>query len=155
MLPELMPDTEPSGGKAPVDIQVWTPDAAGAAFQTSFVADTDPVVFELVDISRTDIQAGLIPAICHADLTVDNFKMRRFINIETIKKKFVFYGGWHQTLLKASQQRRSKPGREWFFLKLRQIILCFSFFDTPFTVSISRAAKLKASGSVVKISLCS
>ena len=72
MLPELMPDTEPSGGKAPVNIQVRTPDAAGVAFQTSFVADTDPVVFELVDIRWTDIQTGLIPAICHADLTVDN-----------------------------------------------------------------------------------
>jgi len=54
-LPEFMTDSEPSGGKAPVDIQMWASDAAGAAFETSFVVDTDPVMFEFVNIGRTDI----------------------------------------------------------------------------------------------------
>ena len=94
-LSEFMPDTEPSGGKAPIDIQMRAPDAAGAAFETSFVADTDPALFELVNIGRTDIQAGLIPAIFHTDLSVDNSKMRRFIHVESIQKKFVFNSGSH------------------------------------------------------------
>ena len=90
-----MPDAEPSGGKAPVDIQVRASDSAGAAFETSFIVDTDPVVFEFVNIGRTNIQAGLLPAIFHTDLGVDNSKMRRFIHVESVQKKFICYGGSH------------------------------------------------------------
>ena len=90
-----MPDAETSGGKTPIDVQMWASDAAGAAFETSFVVDTDPVTFELINIGRTDIQAGLLPAVFHTDLFVDNLKMRRFIYVESIQKKFVFNSGSH------------------------------------------------------------
>ena len=90
-----MPDAETSGGKTPIDIQMWACDTAGAAFKTSFVIDTDPVTFELIDIGRTDIQAGLLPAVFHTDLAVDNSKMRRFIHVESIQKEFVFNSGSH------------------------------------------------------------
>jgi hypothetical protein len=90
-----MPDAETSGGKTPVDIQMRASDAAGAAFETSFVVNTDPITFELINIGRTDIQAGLLPAVFHTDLSVDNLKMRRFIYVESIQKKFVFNSGSH------------------------------------------------------------
>jgi hypothetical protein len=90
-----MPYAETSGGKTPVDIQMWASDAAGAAFETSFVVNTDPIMFELINIGRTDIQAGLLPAVFHTDLSVDNLKMRRFIHVESIQKKFVFNSGSH------------------------------------------------------------
>ena len=67
-----MPDAETSGGKTPIDVQMW-----------------------LINIGRTDIQAGLLPAVFHTDLAVDNSKMRRFIHVESIQKEFVFNSGSH------------------------------------------------------------
>jgi hypothetical protein len=103
-LPEFVPYTETAGGKSPVDIQVWTSDATGTAFEASLVAYNDPIVLEFIYIGWADVQTRLFFAIFHTNLTIDNPKMRCFIHVETIKKKFVFYCSRHQTLLNASQQ---------------------------------------------------
>lgn len=103
-LSEFMPYTESASGESPVDIQVWAPNATGTAFQTSLVAYTDSIVLEFIYIGRADVQTRLFFAIFHTNLTIDNPKMRCFIHVETIKKKFVFYCSRHQTLLNASQQ---------------------------------------------------
>ncbi len=55
VLPELMPHAVSASGKAPFDIEVWTSDTAGSAFEAAFVADADAVFFQFIDVGGADI----------------------------------------------------------------------------------------------------
>lgn len=152
---ELVLDPVTSFWKAPLDIQVGTTDSAGTAFKASFVGHMNAVLFQPVDIGRTNIQAGGLPAFSETNRRIDDSDMGFIINPESIQIQLVFYPDVHHLrLLHASHISRSNLKRDIFPLNRFRMILCFVLFETPLTVSISLAAKPIKAGKVVKISVC-
>ncbi len=85
-----MPDAEAAGGKSPVNVEMRTSDPAGTALQAAFIVDGNPVVFQPVNIGRTDVKAGLLPAVIDTNRPVDDFQMGGFMHVKTVQKEFVF-----------------------------------------------------------------
>jgi len=57
-----MTDAIASEGKPPLDVEMGTGDAAGPAFQTSFVGHADVVFFQPVHICRAEVETWLVRA---------------------------------------------------------------------------------------------
>jgi len=152
---ELVPDAVASLGKAPFDIEMRASDSAGATFQAPLIRDTDTILIQLVYVGGADIKAGLIGAFFDAHLVIDEAQVRLFIHAKTVEKELVFDLGSHLTALQPSHSSLKSFMRDIFFRTLLQMAPCFCFLVTPLTVSISRAAWLASSGSVVNNSLCS
>ena len=58
--------------KPPLDVEMWASDAAGAAFQASFVSYTDAVFFKLIHVGRADVEAGLIRTFLQTQGAIDD-----------------------------------------------------------------------------------
>jgi hypothetical protein len=112
-------------GETPFDIEMGTADATGAAFETSFIGDTDPVLFESIHIGGTKIKAGLVFAAVHAGPVIDDPDMGRFIDTKTVQKKFVFNFSVHFTLLHPFHRILTSFVREIFSLIFLQMSFCF------------------------------
>jgi hypothetical protein len=112
-----MTDPKSSQGESPFDVEMGTSDAAGAAFQASFVGYTDMVFFPSVNIRRAKIEAGLVRAFSLAQGAIDNAQMGFFLHPESIQEKFIFHFHAHFTLLQPSQ---SIPRSLWGGIRVRR-----------------------------------
>jgi hypothetical protein len=149
-----MTDAAATGRKSPLNIEVRTGDPTGPTFQTPFIGHGNAVFFKSVHIGRTDIEARLIATLFHTYGALDNPKVWLFVHPKTIQEKFIFDIDRHFTLRHPLRARpRSLPNENRFRIS-RQMDFCLSFFGTPSTVSISRAAKLATCGRDVTSSGC-
>jgi len=65
-LSKLMADAITPPRKPPLDVEMGTPNPAGAAFQAAFVGYADAVIFSPVHVGRTDVETGLVRTFIHA-----------------------------------------------------------------------------------------
>ena len=86
-----MADPVTSRGKAPLDVEVGASDAAGAAFQASFISHADMVLIQLVHVCRAKIEAGLLGALVPAHRAVPNPQVGLLIHAEPVQKELVFH----------------------------------------------------------------
>lgn len=147
-----MPDSISPSGKTPFDIHVGAPDAAGSAFQATLVSHVDSPVFpKCIDSGRTEVKAGLLPAIPDANLGIENPQMWGCIDLEPVEKKLVF-NCCHFTLLQASNKSLISRDKDILCRIVLHIRDCFFFLSIPSTVSISLAAMPEMEGKMSKIS---
>jgi hypothetical protein len=70
-----MTDTVSSQGKSPFNVEMGTSDAAGPAFQASFVGYADVVFLQSVYIRRAKVKTGLVRAFSPAQRAFDDAQM--------------------------------------------------------------------------------
>ncbi len=84
-LSKLVANAIATFGEAPLDVEVRTTNAAGAAFQTALVSHGNTITFQAVNIGRTKIQALLMLAF-PASIAVLDSQMTFFIHFKSIEK---------------------------------------------------------------------
>ncbi|KLT19345.1 hypothetical protein AA980_01725 [Neobacillus vireti] len=72
----------------PLDVLVWAPDAAAAAFVAAFVAYLHPGSFPLINLSRAKYCTNFIGTLCHANIMVKHGQMGLGI---TLKPKQILF----------------------------------------------------------------
>ena len=73
-------------GETPIYIKMGTTDAAGTAFQATFIVDGDSIPFLPVNVSRTNIKAGLGLTLVLTHLSVDDLQVTFRIRFEAVEK---------------------------------------------------------------------
>jgi hypothetical protein len=85
-LTEFVADAVSPLGEFPLYIQMRAADAAGPAFQATFVVDRYAVAFQAVNIGRAEIQTGLSFTFLLADLSVYDFQMTFLVYLKAVQK---------------------------------------------------------------------
>jgi hypothetical protein len=81
-----MTDAIAASGEAPLNIEMGAGNAAGAAFQTTFVIDADAVLLQTINIGRTEVKTGLLLTIPYTLLAINYPKMAFFIYLKTVQE---------------------------------------------------------------------